>query len=163
METKRLLLRGWNDSDLEAFSDICGRNDVMQYIDGPWDTERVAEFIRIEQQQLQKVMHCRWALEFKPSGQLIGFCGFRPLADDHHQLEIGWRLHPDYWRQGLAFEAASHVIGQAILELYPTRIFAKVHVQNEASLALAQKLGMKITTRIPVADFDDFILEHPLD
>ena len=162
METKRLLLRGWNDSDLEAFSDICGRNEVMQYIDGPWDIERVAEFIRIEQEQLQKVMHCRWALELKTSGQLIGFCGLRPLADDDHQLEIGWRLHPDYWRQGLAFEAASHVIGQAILDLYPTRIFAKVHVQNEASLALARKLGMQITSRIPVAEFDDFILDYPI-
>ena len=163
METKRLLLRGWKTSDLKGFSDICERKDVMRYIDAPWDTERVADFIRIEQQQLEKFMHCRWALELKDSGQLIGFCGFKALADDHQQLEIGWRLHPSYWRQGLAFEAASHVIRQAILELYPTRIFAKVHVHNAASLALARKLGMKIATRIQVAEFDDFILEYLLD
>ena len=33
METKRLILRGWNLSDLTPFLKICSRQDVMKYID----------------------------------------------------------------------------------------------------------------------------------
>ena len=161
METERLTFRGWQNNDLYPFLEICGRHDVMKYIDGPWEMERVAEFIRQEQEQLQRLGHCRWALELKKSKQLIGFCGFRPLSGQPHQLEIGWRLHPAFWRQGLAFEAASHVIKQAVGQLCPERIFAKIHINNAASLALAKKLGMHNTQRIPVAEFDDFILEYP--
>ena len=63
METKRLILRGWNLSDLTPFLKICSRQDVMKYIDDPWETERVTEFILEEQRQLQLRGHCRWALE----------------------------------------------------------------------------------------------------
>ena len=56
-----------------------------------------AEFICHEQQQFEQLSHCRWALELKSDRQLIGFCGLRPLHD-LHQLEIGWRLHSDFWR-----------------------------------------------------------------
>ena len=162
METKRLILRGWNLSDLTPFLKICSRQDVMKYIDDPWETERVTEFILEEQRQLQLRGHCRWALELKDSSALVGFCGFRPRADKPEQLEIGWRLHPDYWRQGLAFEAASYIIKQADNELEPERIFATIHVNNVASLKLATKLGMKITARVPKTELDDFILDYPL-
>ena len=161
METKRLILRGWNLSDLTPFLKICSRQDVMKYIDNPWETERVTEFILEEQRQLQLRGHCRWALELKDSSALVGFCGFRPRADKPEQLEIGWRLHPDYWRQGLAYEAATKVMNHATNQLTPTRIFARIHVHNKASLRLANKLGMQITKRVPTDELDDYILEYP--
>ncbi len=162
METQRLLLRGWRDDDLAPLADICRRVEVMQYIDGPWGKERVIEFLHKEQQQFEQLGHCRWALEMKDSGRLIGFCGFRPLAENLQHLEIGWRLHPGFWRQGLAYEAATAVISDAIENLRPERLFAKIHVLNKASLALALKLGMQVTTRVPVAAHDDYLLDYPL-
>ncbi len=161
METERLRLRGWVSNDLTHFLKICSRQDVMKYIDHPWEAERVTEFILEEQRQLQLRGHCRWALELKDTSVLVGFCGLRPLADRPEQLEIGWRLHPDYWRQGLAFEAATQVINHAINQLAPARIFACIHVQNEASIRLATKLGMRITERVPTDELDDYILEYP--
>ncbi len=162
LETSRLILRPWTMPDLQSFHAICQKSEVMKYIDNPWNSERVREFIRNEQQQFKQLGHCRWALELKTLNRLIGFCGFRPLQDDDRQLEIGWRLDSDYWQQGLGFEAAELVINDALQNLSPTRLFAKIHVHNQASLALAKKLGFEITKRIPVAEFDDFLLDYPL-
>ena len=162
MTTSRLRFRPWNITDLQAFHAICSLPEVMQFIDGPWNTERVAEFICHEQQQFEQLSHCRWALELKSDRQLIGFCGLRPLKHDPHQLEIGWRLHSDFWRQGLGFEAASYIIRHALETLEPRRLFANIHVKNEASLSLAKKIGMHITERIPIGEFDDYVLDFPL-
>ena len=80
MTTSRLRFRPWNITDLQAFHAICSLPEVMQFIDGPWNTERVAEFICHEQQQFEQLSHCRWALELKSDRQLIGFVDYDHLS-----------------------------------------------------------------------------------
>lgn len=68
------------------------------------------------------------AITIPPSNELAGLIGtFRPR-------EVGFSLHPDYWGQGYATEAAK-VFCQWYLETFSGQVlFAKVDRENEASV-----------------------------
>ena len=59
--------------------------------------------------------------------------------------EIGYILHPDYWRRGFATEAVQAVIAHGFETLGLDRITADVDPDNAASLAMLIKLGFVIT------------------
>src|SRR3972149_6461108 len=68
-------------------------------------------------------------------------------------IEIGWRLHHDYWGKGYAFEAATKVLTYAFETLKLQEVVAFTTVTNIRSRKLMEKLGMQ---RNPQDDF-----EHP--
>src|SRR3954470_24865901 len=77
LETPHLRLCTWDDSDLERFRPIATDPRVMRFITGgtPWPDERIQLFLRRNQETFCDHGFCRWKLEEKPSGDLIGFCG----------------------------------------------------------------------------------------
>jgi ribosomal-protein-alanine N-acetyltransferase len=88
--------------------------------------------------------YCQWALIYKADGKLIGYCGFVNTNDDR---EIGWRLAPEYWGQGLATEAARAVLTHGIETLGFQRVIATVQTMNVASIRIIEKLGMSLVGR----------------
>jgi len=81
-------------------------------------------------------------VELKESGVPIGMCGLlkRETLPD---ADIGFAFLPDYWSQGYAFEAASGVMryGGEVLGLQ--RIVAITSLDNDASIRLLEKIGMR--------------------
>jgi RimJ/RimL family protein N-acetyltransferase len=58
-------------------------------------------------------------------------------------LEIGWRLHPDFWRQGLASEAA-RAMGSFAFDKFPVaELLAVCHPENRDSARVMERLGMR--------------------
>ena len=58
-------------------------------------------------------------------------------------LQIGWRLHPDYWQQGLAGEAAARMASCAFEDVATTELLAVRHPDNAASARVMDRLGMR--------------------
>lgn len=102
---------------------------------------------------------CFFALERKSDRAFVGFCGLIKVAEVaspiRGELEIGWRVIEAMWRRGYAFEAAEAVLDWAATELPSQTVYARINVHNEASAALALKLGMQ---RLKGADHS-----HPAD
>jgi ribosomal-protein-alanine N-acetyltransferase len=74
---------------------------------------------------------------------LIGYCGFfAQIVDDAEEIEIGYRLHPDYWGQGLATEAARAIRDHGFDDLNLPRLISLIHPENVASQRVAEKNGM---------------------
>jgi len=72
-------------------------------------------------------------------GRVIGKAGcWRPP-------EIGYILHPEYWRQGLAHEALAAVIAHVFAAHAIPAVTADVDPRNEASLKLLKRLGFEET------------------
>jgi len=46
----------------------------------------------------------QFAVIFRGNNELIGYCGFSSPGRRWNEIEIGHRLHPDYWNRGLASE-----------------------------------------------------------
>lgn len=57
-------------------------------------------------------------------------------------LEIGWRLHPDFWRRGLASEAALRMAAFAFEDLAAAELIAVRHPDNHASARVMDRLHM---------------------
>ena len=154
--TERMEFRPWRKQETAAMLSICEKEEVMRYIDGPWSVKRVRGFIEEERARLVHDGVCRWAVWQKANDRLMGFCGFVRREEG---LEIGWRFDPSFWRKGYGYEAARHLVDWAFENRDADLIFAKMHVLNTASYALAEKVGMTRTARVRVAEYDGFQYE----
>jgi ribosomal-protein-alanine N-acetyltransferase len=76
---------------------------------------------------------------------LVGYCGFlHQEVDGEKEIEIGYRLHPDYWNKGIATEAARAVRDHAFRDLKLLRVVSLIHPENSPSQRVAEKLGMSL-------------------
>ena len=146
LETPRLTLRPWQDSDLNSLAEICSDPVVMKYVGSGelWPVERCLAFIEKNTRLFEVRSYCQWAVELKDGQQVIGFCGFVPYEGD---AEIGWRLASRCHGVGLGFEAAKAAI-QFAQHAGITRVIARVQAENTASLRLAERLGMTKTASL---------------
>ncbi len=146
LETDRLRLRHFKDSDLTLFMGYRNDPDVARY--QSWDEISEAEahtFIQ-EQKEIQPGVPGRGfqiAIELKATGVLIGDCYFTINELDHRQAEIGFTLSREYQGYGFATEAVSYFLNYAFLTFDLHRIIATTDCENAASVALLERLGMR--------------------
>jgi RimJ/RimL family protein N-acetyltransferase len=81
----------------------------------------------------------------------IGICGLlkRPALDD---VDVGFAFLPSYTGQGYGFEAASAVLGHARDVLGLTRILAVTAPDNDRSIGLLEKLGLRYEGMVRLSD-----------
>lgn len=163
IETERLILREWRESDQEPFARMGRSPAVMEHLGDLLDDAQVEAAI-VRQQNFQATHGCCFrAIERRDDGVFLGFCGlkpgsFGPLVDE---IEIGWRLREDAWGQGYAKEAAIASLAWGWANLAAPRIMAITTPANRASWGLMERLGM---TSRPDLDFShpQFEEGHPL-
>jgi RimJ/RimL family protein N-acetyltransferase len=79
-------------------------------------------------------------------------------VDGINELEIGYSLHPAFWRKGYATEAAQKCRDFAFENNFAESLISIVHVENQQSAKVALRNGMKpekttIYKEIPVNIF----------
>jgi len=79
----------------------------------------------------------------KDNSKLIGDCGFRVLAYDPEQAEVGITLAPDFQRHGHATEALRALLNFLLVTLGKHRVFGSVDPRNVASMKLLDRVGMR--------------------
>ena len=144
-ETERLLFRSIKRTDLDDIYEYSSNPRTSQYL--LWDVHQsintTREFVEIVLSKYKSGEYNDWAIVYKPSGKMIGTCGFTKIDEINNLVEIGYVLNPDFWGMGLATEAASRVIEFAFDVLKVNRVEARFMFGNEASLAVMKKIGMK--------------------
>jgi RimJ/RimL family protein N-acetyltransferase len=97
-----------------------------------------------------------WLLFARDSpGSLVGFCGLRTDGvGDEPELLFG--LHPDYWRRGLAQEAARAVLRHAFTTSGLRRVIAATDVPNVRSARTLAALGLRFDRRADHNGLDTF-------
>ena len=102
LETERLVVRDWELSDCEALRPLIRDARVLRYIspNEPWPDERIRGFVEQAMRLRESRGWILWPVIHREDGLLIGTCGFwHTFLPD---IEIGYRLHPDYWGWGKA-------------------------------------------------------------
>lgn len=79
----------------------------------------------------------------RASDDMLGIVCCRVTTAETQTVEVGYRLHPDHQRQGLAFEAMTRFLDFLFGEAGARRIVALCDGRNEASWRLMEKLGMQ--------------------
>lgn len=93
------------------------------------------------------------ALVSKETNQLIGLA--RLLVqhiDSQQELEIGYSILPNYWRQGYAYEAARHCKQVAFKKQWAQNLVSIIHVHTIPSQKTALKNGMFLDQNITYKD-----------
>ena len=145
ISTPRLLLREFTPDDIDALAPILADPAVMRFsLSGPETREQTAAFVTWCQEQYAWSGFGLWALIHIGDGQLIGYCGLSEWEiDGAHEVEVGYRLDPHYWGQGLATEAAQAALAYGCDHLGLRRVIAIIEAANVASVRVAEKLGMR--------------------
>jgi RimJ/RimL family protein N-acetyltransferase len=85
-----------------------------------------------------------WAFVERGSGRVIGAGCIQHLGrDPANPHEIGWRLVPDKWGQGLASEAARAMALWAFESLGAPLLCAVCKAENTDSARVMRRLGMR--------------------
>jgi [ribosomal protein S5]-alanine N-acetyltransferase len=146
LETDRLQLREFDEGDAEPFYLMVSDPAVIRYTGDPLcgarSVEQALEVLRSRTlADYRKHGFGRWACVLKASGEVIGFAGLKYLAD-LQEVDLGYRLLPAYWGQGLATEACRPILEYGLTRLGLERIMALVHPENVASVRVLEKLGL---------------------
>ena len=77
------------------------------------------------------------------SREVIGSIGFHGPPDAEGRVEVGYRVEPQYRRQGYASEAVRALFDWANATHGITRFIASISPDNEPSLHLSQQFGFE--------------------
>ena len=136
LHTERLRLEPFAEQHLDGLHEMNRRPEVMRYITGQPETrEQTAAAIARVQRCWAAWGTSWWAFIDLASGRVAGAGCIQHARRDaalpadleslrSNPLEIGWRLHPDFWRQGLASEAAARMAAFAFDTLATPEIIA---------------------------------------
>ncbi|MBM7602534.1 ribosomal-protein-alanine N-acetyltransferase [Metabacillus crassostreae] len=145
LKTERLILREISKSDAKAIY-ACFSNEHVTRFYGQETFNHVDEAIKLVDhftKNYQEKRGIRWGIEIQGNEEIIGTIGFNAWSPKHKRAEVGYEIHPNYWRKGYTLEAVLKVIQYGFNELELTRIGAVVFKENEASNKLLLKAGFQ--------------------
>ncbi len=141
LETERLILRKFTQTDIEALYMLLKDEEVNQFL--PWYPMKTIEETKkfYEERYAAKYEQPQayaYAICLKSNNYAIGYINVD--MEEHH--DFGYGLHKDFWNRGIVTEAGKALIQQVKKDgmLYIT---ATHDVKNPRSGRVMQKLGMK--------------------
>ena len=145
LRTKRLVLRRWTGSDVDALAALSADRATMRYFEALPSRAQIQQLVDRQQAALAAGEPGLFAVETKQDGRFIGFVGLavpRFEADFQPCVEIGWRLAMDAWGHGYATEAGEAVLRHAFETLRLSEVVSFTATLNEPSQAVMRRLGM---------------------
>ncbi|AOT09298.1 GNAT family N-acetyltransferase [Pseudoalteromonas luteoviolacea] len=156
LETERLVLRQWQETDKIPFAQMCADPEVMRYFPELLNKNE-SDVLR---EKIKALIDERgygfWAVALKEhvshvskqstNSRFIGFVGLHwqtQIMPELPFMEIGWRLNRHYWRNGYAYEAAKAALTFAFETLKLNQVYAFTATENIPSQKLMKRLGMK--------------------
>jgi len=147
LETERLILREFNESDLEALACQLADVEVMRFSIGGPITERSLQEEYLKDLLAYYLKHGFgiYAVIHKKDQTLIGGIGLLlQRIDKKEKVELTYRLTPEYWGNGLATEAVQAVCQYAFNELDIKELISIIDKKNSKSIAVSKRLGMHL-------------------
>ena len=146
LETERLLLRGFCETDLDDVAAIFSDEQVTRHLvltAKPVDKEGSHSIIVRALDQWRSQGFGPWAAEERSTGSVIGRIGLNYL-EGWPAGEVGWTLGRNWWGQGYATEGARAAMKYAFEILSWTDIVSVIHPKNTRSIAVAARLGHEL-------------------
>lgn len=147
LETSRLILRSFEQKDIEPFQSYRSDPEVARYQgwEAPFSLEQASQFVTEMSARIpgEPGQWFQIAIEVRATGETIGDCAFQRLREDDRQAEIGITLARPYQGKGYATEAVTRLVDYLFGDLRLHRVRANIDPENSASARLLQKIGMR--------------------
>ncbi len=142
-ETERLKLVEINKQYAASFFSIMSDDRVTKYygMNSLVNMEQAEEMIYSLHETFKSGRGIRWGLLLKESNSFIGSAGLNNLSTYSKKAEIGYEIHPDFWRMGYTTEAINKIMEYSFEKLGLYRLGAVTFPQNHASNQLLRNRG----------------------
>jgi RimJ/RimL family protein N-acetyltransferase len=157
LETARLRIRNWRETDRPLFAEINADPKVMEFFPRRRSRQESDALMDEVRQRISETGLGFFALALRDTDEPIGFLGLartdlEPFLPDG-TVEIGWRLAVRFWRQGYVTEASQAMLRHGFEKHGLAEIVSFAVASNTRSTGVMQRIGMR---RDPARDF-----EHP--
>jgi RimJ/RimL family protein N-acetyltransferase len=154
IKTPRLLLRHWQDTDIEPWVAMNLDPRVTEFFATAYTRELALARAEECRRELDERGHGWWVVEVPGVTPFAGVICLREVPFEAHFTpanEIGWRFAPEYWHRGYATEGARGALDFAFNTLGWEEVVAMTTMLNVPSQRVMERLGM---TRDSADDFD---------
>jgi RimJ/RimL family protein N-acetyltransferase len=157
VETDRLVLRRLTTDDAEFVLELLNEPSYLRFIGDKrvrtLDDAR-GYILKGPMDSYERFGFGLYMVLLKESGVPIGICGLlkREFLEDP---EVGYAFLPQFWSKGYAFESAAAAMAHGRDVLGLERIIAITAPDNEASIRVLEKLGLKFDRMIKLSEDGD--------
>lgn len=146
LETDRLIVREMALSDLPDMYSLYESIQDCVYVEQLYDWEEEYEFSGKYIENMYTFFgYGLWLVYEKKTGELVGRAGIENRTIDGVMCqELGYLIRKDKQRMGYATECLSGIIGMAKRELCLSQLFICTHMENDASIGVAEKLNFNV-------------------
>ena len=162
IETERLLLRPFRESDAEAFFECCqnpnrGNNAAWKPHGSLEESQEILRSVFISQSGI-------WAIILKEDGRLIGSVGIipDPKRENPQARMLGYWLDESHWGKGYMTEAVQSVLDYGFNTLQLNLITANCYPHNERSPQVLKRHGFIYEGTLHQAEltYDGHLYDH---
>jgi len=142
--TARLTLREFVRSDFAAIHAYSSDARVTKYLFfGPRDEQGTGEYLESLLASQEEVPRTRFelAVQENATGRVIGACDLSMI--ERNVVDLGYMLGLPDWGKGYATEISLALVDAAFFDLRADRIISTVDVNNQASIRVLEKIGMR--------------------
>ena len=158
LETKRLILRLTQASDLDELYALRSCPDVMFYTSTGVQTKaQVEDWMSYSDAYFEKHGLAFFSVFEKERGALVGQGGLFHVGFDDTQpeIELAYRFKASSWHKGYATEVSTMLIQWGFEKHGFSKIIAFVHPENERSRRVMEKIGMHYVGLVEFKGFKD--------
>ena len=145
METERLILRRWNEDDVEDLYKYASDPDI-----GPAAGWPAHQSIDESMDVIRNVFSGKeqYAICLKEDGKAIGAIGLKlkghtDMTDRDDECELGYWIGKPFWGRGLVPEAAREMLRHAFEDCKMQKVWCAYYEGNNKSKRVQEKCGFK--------------------
>lgn len=145
LETERLILRRWEESDAEDLYKYASNPDV-----GPIAGWLAHQSLDESRKVINNVFNGKeaYAICLKEDGKAIGAIelklnGHTDMTERDDECELGYWLGKPFWGQGLMPEAAREILRHAFEDIGMSKVWCGYYEGNTKSKRVQEKVGFK--------------------
>jgi len=148
LETERLYLREFLDSDGYHFFHLNNDPDVIKYTGNSAfeSLEEASRFIE-NYSDYERNGFGRWAVCLKTTNEFLGWCGLK-FEEDSKEIDLGYRFYKKNWGRGYATEAAFACVKYGFETLNLKRIIGRSYLVNSGSIKVLENCNLKFESKM---------------
>ncbi len=151
IRTDRLILREFAAEDWRAVYAYHNDTRYLEFYEWEHRTEQDTKaFVQmfLDQQAETPRTKFQFAVVLQENNKLIGNAGIRKRSVKTYQADMGYEIDPRVWGNGYATEAADAIVKFGFEQLRLHRIIAQAIAENQNSIRVLEKLGMRQEGRL---------------
>ena len=144
IETDRLILRRYKETDLDAMYDIITDKRLSKFIQFPkFNKQEELKCIKKWIIEADESKYEKWAIESKIDNEVIGNIDINKIYKENNYCNIGYVIRYKYWGKGYAAEALEAVSNYLLKSGKFRLVECSCNELNKQSSKVMEKAGFK--------------------